>query len=206
MAYIRCRRIMETDKFVIKEPDFGGICYNPKRRLFLRIGGIIMRKISLLLLIAASLFCISFLASCTEPVTPVAYLRINTTGDQVAYYSSSAYSEQMKVYKNQAEFDDPYGVADITLQFGKCLGRDVLNDVAYGLVDLSDKPVYMTAYVSSETYSPSKGFYLNGSAIVPDEVDTSGVLIMYSFNDLDLIRTNPNGHIDSEAVNVLEYR
>lgn len=166
-----------------------------------------MRKILLPCLLVLSVLAFSLLTSCVEPVTPVAYLKIATTGDQVVYYSSDAYNSQMKVYKNQVEFEKEYGIADIVFQFRRCLSRDELNGEIYGIVDISQKPVYMTVSVNSDVFNPSKSFYLNGSKLVEDETDFTGDYIkIYHFDNLDLRRTNPHGKLDPDAVNVLEYR
>ena len=163
-----------------------------------------MKKICLFA-IAALLLVV--LASCAEPVTPVGYTRYDKSGEEYVFYDSLMYLDQIKVYRNKAAFDSE-DLYDMTFDFGRCLGRDELDDVSYTLVDMSTTPIYMSllVYKDSPLYGESKKVYLNGKALVPSDTDDEGSFVRYNFDSIDLNRTNPKGHIDKSAVNSLEYK
>ena len=158
---------------------------------------------------AMAILMLLILASCGETVTPVAYTRFETTGEQFVYYSSVMALDQITVYKNKAACENKEG-ADIMFDFIRCLGRDELNDVPYILVDVSYKEVNMDVIVikDSPMYGASKAFYLNGTKLVPDQViDEEGYnFVMFCYRNVDFVRTNPHGHIDDTKVNVIEYK
>lgn len=162
-------------------------------------------------LFAIAVLMLLVLASCAEPVTPVAYTRFEATGEQFVYYSSVMALDQITVYKNKAACENKEG-ADITFDFIRCLGRDELNDVPYILVDVSYDEVSMdvTVIKNSSMYDKDKDFYLNGTKLVPTQVigknDDEYNFVMYCFRNVDFVRTNPRGHIDDTKVNVIEYK
>ena len=165
-----------------------------------------MKKLSIC---AIAVLLLLILASCGEAVTPVAYTRFETTGEQFVYYSSVMVLDQMTVYKNYAACENKEG-ADITFNFIRCLGRDELNEVPYILVDVSYKEVSMdvTVMKDSPMYGASKEFYLNGTKLVPSQkIDEDEYnFVMFCFRDVDFVRTNPHGRIDDTKVNVIEYK
>ena len=160
---------------------------------------------------AMAILMLLILASCGETVTPVAYTRFETTGEQFVYYSSVMALDQITVYENKAACENKEG-ADITFDFIRCLGRDELNDVPYILVDVSYDEVSMdvTVIKNSSMYDKDKDFYLNGTKLVPTQVigknDDEYNFVMFCYRDVNFVRTNPHGHIDANKVNVIEYK
>ncbi len=96
----------------------------------------------------------------------------------------------------------------MTFDFGRCLGRDELDDVSYTLVDMSTTPIYMSllVYKDSPLYGETKKVYLNGKALTPSNTADEVKFVRYNFDSIDLKRTNPKGKIDKSAVNSLEYK
>ena len=169
----------------------------------------LMKKSITLLTVFASLF----LSACKgngKEVTPVAYTRFISSGTQYVYYSSDAYYEQIKVYKDEDEFNAQYGIVDIIFNFERCLGSDVLEDgYRYTLVDITDnkEDIIVSIYKTSSIYDAEKKIYLNGTALTPVRVDEDTTLLTFIYNDItSFIRTNPNGEIDETKVNTLEYK
>ena len=163
-----------------------------------------MKKISVYI-------CLIMLAllvtSCSEFVTPVAYTRYETTGKQYAVYTANAVGDHILVYKDEAELDKWLPSADITFSFNECHGvDDSLGDgKKYTTVDVRHG-AYLTVYITDEAYSSSKSIRLNGQIIVPDKDEFLDPLHVLTFEKFPLVRTNPNGMIDPEAVNVIEYK
>ena len=167
-----------------------------------------MKKI----LIPVAAILVLMLTSCIEPVTPVGYTRFNAEGSQYVYYSADMYGlteGQIEVYKDEAEFNDEFGIADLQFIFSpRCCGADNLDETSYVLVDLTRGTADMTVYLykAAAIYDPSKKIYLNGTELVPDSTYDGETLVSLTFENLNFTRTNPNGRIDSAAVNVLEYK
>ena len=158
-------------------------------------------------LFAIAVLMLLVLASCAEPVTPVAYTRFEATGEQFVYYSSVMAMDQIQVYENEAAFkngDDPV----IVLSFTCCHGKDELNDVAYTTVDVSYSPVSLSATVDkkSSSYGSSKAFYLNGTKLDHYDSYDGEYSVLYFYNVTSFVRTNTHGYIDDTKVNVIEYR
>ena len=145
--------------------------------------------------------------SCSEFVTPVAYTRYETTGTQYAVYTANAVGDHILVYKNEAELEQWLPSADITFSFNECHGvDDSLGDgKKYTTVDVRHG-AYLTVYITDEAYSSAKSIRLNGQIIVPDKGEFLDPLHVLTFENLPLVRTNPHGIIDPEAVNVIEYK
>lgn len=163
-----------------------------------------MRKLGLFTILVLVLIV---LASCAEPVTPAAYTRFDASGDEYVFYNSLVYLDQIKVYRNKDAFDNN-GDPDMVFDFPKCLGKDELDGISYIVVDLSQSPVYLSVTVSkdSPSYGESKKFYLNGTALAPSDTFNMGSSVIFRYEKLDLVRTNPKGQIDSSAVNYIEYK
>ena len=167
-----------------------------------------MKKLFLVLSIFVVLITLS---SCIRGVTAVAYTRFEGDEGDYLYYSSDAYGMthgQIEVYKSEEEFNATYSIADIEFRFSRCLGADVLDDYKYTLVDLSHKPVYVTIYIYklSDRYSQDKSIYINGKVVTPSNVYVGDTLLAYTYENLSLKRTNPNGKIKNDRVNVIEYK
>lgn len=169
-------------------------------------------KKNILSVFALILFA-AMLTSCGLFVTPVAYTRFDATGTQYVYYSSDEYGltkGQIEVYKDEDEFKDEYGIADLEFHFHDCYGRGEFGDTYYTVVSLKNRPVFLTVYLwkGSPNYSVEKQIFLNGEALVPDSVNDLDETKALHFDNLEgkLIRTNNFGQLDEEAVNVIEYR
>ena len=155
-----------------------------------------MKRISLLACIVIAVL-LTLLTSCGERVTPVAYTRFDAPVDMEVVYTSDMYHEQIEVYKD----DDLV----MTFDFSRCLGYDELEDKWYTLVDVNRTPDMSVSLDS--VYEPSYDFYLNGKPLVYTELYPAGDDAVYVFTNIEgFIRTNPNGQINPEKVNVIEYR
>lgn len=143
--------------------------------------------------------------SCSELVTPVAYTRYETTGTQYAYYSADMVGNQISVYKDEAEFKSWMPIADIEFSFNECHGADDLDGTMYTLVDVTHGKSYLTVYINQDFYGENKRIRLNGKIQVPDKEEFLDPLYVLTFDRFPLVRTNPTGIIDPEAVNVIEY-
>ena len=145
--------------------------------------------------------------SCSEFVTPVAYTRFETTGTQYAVYTANAVGEHILVYKNEAELQEWLPSAEITFSFNECHGvDDSLGDgKKYTTVDVRHGAC-LTVYLTDEAYSSTKSIRLNGQIVLPDKDEFLDPLHVLTFDKFPLVRTNPNGMIDPEAVNVIEYK
>ena len=169
-------------------------------------------KKNILSVFALILFA-AVLTSCGLIVTPVAYTRFEATGTQYVYYSSDEYGlteGQIEVYKDENEFKDEYGIADLEFHFTDCYGKDYLGEYWYTPVSLKNFPVELTVNIwkDSPNYSADKQIYLNGEALVPDQTDDLETIKALTFHKMEehLIRTNYLGQLDEEAVNVIEYK
>ena len=166
-----------------------------------------MKKLSVLAVLAASVL---LFVSCGLFVAPVAYTRFDSQTSQYVYYSSDVYGVtegQIEVYKDAEEFNAQFGIPDLEFHFGKCMGADDVDGTRYILVSLrrgfeSD----FTVYVLNEVYSSGKHFYLNGTALVPDRIDPYDTITAYTFSKVPFKRTNPDGMLHTDIVNVLEYK
>lgn len=149
------------------------------------------------------------LTSCKEPVTPAAYVRFDT-GDssQVVVYSTSMYLDQVKVYVSQEALDTDSGSPALIFDFPRILGPDELEGKRYTVVDLSESKQYLNFYIykGSGLYDDSKKLYLNGVAMVPGLIQENDSMWVFSYVNVPYKRTNENGKIDPNAVNVLEYK
>ena len=163
-----------------------------------------MKKISVYICLVLLALLVT---SCSELVTPVAYTRYKTTGTQYAYYSADMVGIHISVYKDEATFKDEYGLADIEFSFNRCLGSDdTLGDgERYTLVDVTHGTAYLTVYINKEFYGENKKIRLNGQIIEPDNKEEFELIWAFTFNEFPLVRTNPHGRINPEAVNVIEY-
>lgn len=165
-----------------------------------------MKKASKLILFASVVLCaLALFISCqADLVTPVAYTRFDITGSQKVFYDSAMYgSKDITVYYNSVE--NPF----ITLDFNRTLGADFHSyDYAYILVDCKYRPIEMSAtvYKSFDGYSPDKDFYLNDTKLNKSDTHDYGTFVVYTFSNVDLIRTNTNNTLHENQVNVLEYR
>ena len=157
-----------------------------------------------------SLILLAFVVtSCSELVTPVAYTRYETTGTQYAVYTANAVGDHILVYKNEAELEQWLPSADITFSFNECHGvDDSLGDgKKYTTVDVRHG-AYLTVYITKESglYGENKRIRLNGQIILPDNTKELDAIWALTFENFPLVRTNPHGIIDPEAVNVIEYK
>ena len=153
------------------------------------------------------LFALLLFTSCQNGpglVTPVAYTRFETTGDQYVSYSSHKYFNQLVVWKNKAESEAQFGISDLSFSFGECCGADNLEGKRYTLVKMSSCDFRVV--INSEVYDSSKSIYLNGTALVPDNSVTYETFTTLEFNHPAFVRTNPGGTVDKNKVNVLEYK
>ena len=165
-----------------------------------------MKKISVYI-------CLILLAllvtSCSEFVTPVAYTRYETTGTQYAVYTANAVGDHILVYKDEDESKAWMASADITFSFNECHGvDDSLGDgKKYTTVDVRHG-AYLTVYITkdSNVYGENKEIRLNGEIIKPDKEEFLDPLYVLTFESFPLVRTNPHGRINPEAVNVIEYK
>ena len=165
-----------------------------------------MKKISVYI-------CLILLAllvtSCSEFVTPVAYTRYETTGTQYAVYTANAVGDHILVYKNEAELEQWLPSADITFSFNECHGvDDSLGDgKKYTTVDVRHG-AYLTVHITKESglYGENKRIRLNGQIIIPDNTKELDAIWALTFENFPLVRTNPHGRINPEAVNVIEYK
>ena len=163
-----------------------------------------MKKISVYICLVLLALLVT---SCSEFVTPVAYTRYKTTGTQYAYYSADMVGIHISVYKDEDTFKYEYGLADIEFSFNRCLGSDdTLGDgKIYTLVDVTHGTAYLTVYINKEFYGENKKIRLNGEIIKPDKEEFLDPLYVLTFESFPLVRTNPHGRINPEAVNVIEY-
>ncbi len=163
-----------------------------------------MKRIAHLILLVVFVLLLS---SCKEMVTPVAYTRYDASGSEYADYTTSVYTTQLKVYESEADC-----IAQVTplleFNFIEGCGHDDLEGVTYALVDVTNRPVEMRVSINTESasYDSSKKIYLNNVEPSPDGDETIGTIKYLTFDSVDFVRTNPNGHIDTSAVNVLEYK
>lgn len=158
-----------------------------------------MKRISLFLFLV---ILVSILTSCGEFVSPVAYTRFDTDSGYYVYYGSVEVSNQIKVYDS----DSSNAKKLMEFNFTRCLGANDLGGKRYTLVYVKYKPG-LSVFVDKSIAS-SNNFYLNDSILIPDSVNTldDGSKLFF-FNEIgSFIRTNPNGSIDPEKVNVLEYK
>lgn len=160
-----------------------------------------MRKLPVIVLLV---LLVLLLASCGELVTPVAYVRFELSGAQnkVVYSSSAGATSEghIGVYENEKE------LLSINY-FPRCMGTDDIDDVRYILMDLSKN--YRELHVNvldKDYYSGSKSLYLNGVALTPSKVNVLESIVVIEYEALPLLRTNPQGHMDYDALNVLEYK
>ena len=164
-----------------------------------------MKKISVYICLVLLALLVT---SCSELVVPVAYTRYETTGTQYAVYTANAVGDHILVYKNEAELQEWLPSADITFSFNECHGvDDSLGDgKKYTTVDVRHG-AYLTVYITkvSGVYSQAKSIRLNGNIIVPDKTEELESIWVLTFNEFPLVRTNPHGRINPEAVNVIEY-
>ena len=164
-----------------------------------------MKKISVYICLVLLALLVT---SCSEFVTPVAYTRFETTGTQYAVYTANAVGTHIAVYKDEAEASkDWLPCADIEFSFNECHGSDdTLGDgKRYTLVDVRHG-AYLTVLITKDSglYSASKSIRLNGE-IIPGKTEEYDACWILTFEDFPLVRTNPHGMIDPEAVNVIEY-
>ena len=75
----------------------------------------------------------------------------------------------------------------------------------YTLVDVTHGKSYLTVYINQDFYGENKRIRLNGKIQVPDKEEFLDPLYVLTFDRFPLVRTNPTGIIDPEAVNVIEY-
>lgn len=165
-----------------------------------------MKKISVYICL---ILLVLLVTSCSELVTPVAYTRYETTGTQYAVYTANAVGDHILVYKNEAELEQWLPSADITFSFNECHGvDDSLGDgKKYTTVDVrhgADLTVYITK--ESGLYGENKRIRLNGQIILPDNTKELDAIWALTFENFPLVRTNPHGRINPEAVNVIEYK
>lgn len=154
-----------------------------------------MRRISILAFITIVVL-VTLLTSCEDSVTPVAYTRVDVAEGLDVEYTTNMYFKQIMVYDGEDTV--------MTFSFTRCTGHDVLGGKDYTLVDLTDTP-YLDVFVYG-IYEDSKHFYLNGE-LLEATVSADGVNAGYHIDTIDnFIRTNPNGQIDENKVNVIEYR
>ena len=68
--------------------------------------------------------------------------------------------------------------------------------------------VYSAEHMYDERKPGLKNFYLNGTKISPTEEHPEGSIHVYFFKSISnsLIRTNPNGSINPDLVNYIEYK
>lgn len=144
------------------------------------------------------------LTSCDASVTPVAYTRFDATGSQVVVYTTQELGNNILVYADAGETSDPI----MEFQFNRCLGPDELNGKKYTVVALDDnQDLYIL--VDRVYYPVLKDFYLNGTKLIPtDQYDYGDRTEAYFFKSIGnrLQRTNPNGSINPDLVNYIEYK
>lgn len=143
------------------------------------------------------------LTSCDASVTPVAYTRFDATGSQVVVYTTQELGNNILVYADAGKTSDPI----MEFQFNRCLGPDELNGKKYTVVALDDNQD-LRITVKMEYYSITKQFYLNGTPIPTTEDHDEGSIHVYFFKSIGnrLQRTNPNGSINPDLVNYIEYK
>ena len=145
-----------------------------------------------------------FMTSCDALVTPVAYTRFDAMGSQVVVYTSHEFGSNILVFSDSSKTAEQI----MEFQFNRCLGADTLNEKEYTVVALDDnQDLYVL--VSRDYYPELKDFYLNGTKLVPtDQYHYGDKTEAYFFKSISnsLIRTNPNGSINPDLVNYIEYR
>ena len=163
-------------------------------------------------IIVSLVLFVLLLASCGDLVVPVAYVRFEkSSAEQYVVYSSvmGATSDgHIGVWKNEEEYKKQFGSEDLAINyFPRCMGTDDIDDVRYILMDLSKGYREIHISVDKEYYdSASRSLYLNGAALTPTEVKVDDPLVFLTYEDVPLRRTNPHGHMDYDALNVLEYK
>ncbi len=152
------------------------------------------------------------LFSCA-PVTPCAFFEYKDTNqDLYIYISPNVYSgDNLKVYKNEAEFHEEYSIAEIEFSFPKSMGRIDNEDKSYLTIDITRKNQFIIAYVYKNgiLYDEAKDFYLNGVKLVNEDKSEELEIIkpfLFNLNNSDYIRGNPNGKIDFTKINTIEYK
>ena len=147
-------------------------------------------------------------------VTPAAWVRLKMDSGYI-WYSAYMYASggaHIYYYESETEYNKgKNGDSKIEVEFfPRILGaEDVEIDgetVRTTLVDVgkySDMRFIVTK--NSEVYSASKRVFLNGKAIEPTNTFDSEYIVIYTFEDLSLIRGNPMGQRNN-VINVIEYK
>ena len=174
-----------------------------------------MKKLPLFLLAAVAA---TSLAGCSR-VVPGAWVKANIEGG-FAWYSQYMYGENgghILIFDDESKMFDSEGVIQRDNRVGEILFDTRIlgaEDIEYEgetirgtWVDISRK-VGMSASIdtSSPLYSPDKNFYLNGVELTNVNTFESTVLAFYTYENLPLIRRNPGGHLQEDAVNFIEYK
>ena len=161
------------------------------------------------------------LASCKESVVPVAAVTFKTVDEQAVRYSadvSYAYPH-IYVYENESLIPNPEdpkyvdngilyrldceNASILYISFNKNMGRDEIYNTTVMYVDITHT-AYMSAYLK-KTYSIEKFLYLNGIKLVPSTTTDLTTEIHYTFDFVNLKRTNPGGVIQN-IINTLELK
>ena len=166
-------------------------------------------KMSVLLVFV---LCCTMLSGCF--VTPAAWVRLKMDTGYI-WYSAYMYASggaHIYYYESEEEYNKgKNGDSKIEVEFfPRILGaEDVEIDgetVRTTLVDVSrysDMRFIVTK--NSEVYSANKHVYINGEIVEPTSTFDSEYIVIYTFEDMSLVRGNPMGRRNN-VVNVIEYK
>ena len=172
-------------------------------------------------------FNIGGLKSCSNGgVAPFGYVTYKCVNEEATYYSSvMSGTEHIYVFENAdlkpngEDYEQPadfrsacYSNCFMWIQFKKIYGAEDIDGQRYHLVDL-ESWYYIKVGVNktrNSTYSEDKGVYLNGEKLTvktdDDRVYDSELLVIYSFFDCGIKRSNVGGVIHTDVLNYIEYK
>ena len=170
-----------------------------------------MKKVFAVFSICLIMLCTVFASGCFG-VVPAAWVHFQIEGGRV-YYSTDMYAQtrpHISYYENQ---EDNYPAIEIEF-LPRILGPETVEyegeEIQTTLVDISSYcDIRLTVSKSSAIYSAEKHVYLNFSTepmVQDDECSSESTYVkIFYFKDVNLLRGNPNGHING-VVNFLEYK
>ena len=154
--------------------------------------------------------CAVCLTAC-ESVVPAAWVYLKMDSGYTIYTTNmySSGGDHIYYFENEEDATDKNNsVLQITF-YPRILGPEEIEidgvNQRTTLVDMSgnvDFKVYVIK--SSSVYSAEKSVYLNGSKLTASSTYNSDVLLALTFENVNLIRGNPNGQRNN-AVNFIEY-
>ena len=164
-----------------------------------------IKKISLALALICLVTCSICLAACGK-VVPCAWVKFKTDG--IVVYTADMYGqtgEHIYIYETQEDLDNKDYAITVRFQ-PRIMGVDTVDGVKTTTVDISSwHDMTVTINKSSSYYGEDKHVYLNNTLLTPTSDSNLTNLVSYTFENVNLVRGNPNGKING-YVNVIEYK